>query len=43
MANEPQERSEEFVPKGAVAFFAALLVFFSLTWLTFYALLLHRR
>ena len=36
------ESKEEFVPKGAAAFILALIGFFSLVWLSFYALLLHR-
>ena len=43
MGDESKDGSAEFVPRGAVAFFAALLGFFSLVWLSFYALLLHRR
>jgi hypothetical protein len=34
---------KEFVPKGAIAFFAAMLCSFAVVWLAFYALLLHRR
>ena len=33
---------EKFVPRGAVAFFAAMLVFFGLVWLFFYGLTIHR-
>lgn len=32
----------EFYPKGAVAFFAALLAFFAAIWLACYALMVHR-
>jgi hypothetical protein len=43
MANETKDDgAEAFVPRGAVAFFAALIGFFSAVWLSFYALLLHR-
>jgi hypothetical protein len=43
MAHETNEGDKEFVPRGAIAFFGALLVFFSAVWLGFYALLLHRQ
>jgi len=33
----------EFFPKGAIAFFAAMLVGFGLIWLGMYALLVHRQ
>ncbi len=36
------EKQEEFVPRGAIAFFAAMIVFFSLVWLFFYVLLIRR-
>lgn len=38
--NEHQER---FVPKGAIAFFAMLMMFYAMLWLTMYAELLGRR
>ena len=38
----PPDKEPEFVPRGAVAFFTALLVFFSAVWLAFYALMIHR-
>jgi hypothetical protein len=38
--NAPEEAP--FVPKGAVAFFAALIVFFAAVWLSLYALLVSR-
>jgi hypothetical protein len=41
MAEQPRTEPE-FFPKGAIAFFAALLVFFALVWLLFYALMIHR-
>jgi hypothetical protein len=41
MAKETND--EAFLPRGAVAFFIALIGFFSAVWLSFYALLLHRR
>jgi len=33
---------EEFFPKGAIAFFVSMLVFFGGTWLALYALMLYR-
>jgi hypothetical protein len=38
----PHDKEEEFFPRGAVAFFAAMLVFFAAVWLAFYALMIHR-
>ncbi len=37
-----QEQEQEFQPRGAVAFFAAMLVFFAAVWLFFYWLMIHR-
>jgi hypothetical protein len=39
---EQPDRDQAFFPKGAIAFFAAMLVFFSAVWLFFYALMIHR-
>lgn len=36
------QRDDDFFPKGAVAFFALLVVFYSAVWASFYALMLHR-
>jgi hypothetical protein len=36
------EKTEEFYPKGAIAFFGAMVVFFAVVWVVFYALLLRR-
>jgi hypothetical protein len=41
MADHPQKQ-EEFFPRGAIAFFAAMLVFFSAVWLFFYVLMIRR-
>ena len=41
MAEAPGN-DQEFFPKGAIAFFAAMLVFFSAIWLLFYALMIYR-
>jgi hypothetical protein len=35
--------SEEFFPKGAIAFFIALLVGFSMIWAGVYMLMVHRQ
>jgi hypothetical protein len=35
--------TEEFYPKGAIAFFAAMLGAFALIWLGMYVLLVHRQ
>ncbi len=34
--------AEEFFPKGAIAFFAALIVFFGSVWMGLYALMIYR-
>jgi hypothetical protein len=39
---ESREKEPEFFPSGAIAFFAAMLVFFSAVWLLFYALMISR-
>ena len=36
------EQGGEFYPKGAIAFFSAMLVFFAVVWVLFYALMIHR-
>lgn len=41
MGNEEHD-TEEFTPKGAVAFFIVLMVFFLITWFAFYFELLSR-
>lgn len=38
----PPDKEQDFFPRGAVAFFAAMLVLFSAVWLAFYALMIHR-
>ncbi len=35
--------TEEFYPKGAIAFFATMLGAFALIWLGMYVLLVHRQ
>lgn len=37
------QEQDDFFPKGAVAFFAALILFFGAVWAALFALLLHRR
>ncbi|HUJ27266.1 MAG TPA: hypothetical protein VLW85_14675 [Myxococcales bacterium] len=39
----PESRDKDFFPRGAIAFFAAMIVFFAAVWLGLYALLLHRQ
>ena len=39
---EEGKAEKEFFPKGAIAFFAAMLVFFAAVWLIFYALMISR-
>ena len=39
---DPAQKKEEFHPRGAIAFFAAILVFFSVIWLFFYGLMIRR-
>jgi len=41
MGNEETEH-EEFTPRGAIAFFVVLLVFFIVTWFTLYFEMLGR-
>jgi hypothetical protein len=35
-------KDEAFVPRGAIAFFASMTVFFSVVWLALYALMIYR-
>ncbi|MDZ7755642.1 MAG: hypothetical protein U5K35_04435 [Rhodohalobacter sp.] len=42
MGNEETEHDEEFTPKGALAFFIVLLVFFSVVWFSLYFELMGR-
>lgn len=42
-ANELQRTEENFFPRGAIAFFAFMIVAFGLIWLGIYFLLLHRQ
>ena len=39
----PAQNDAEFFPKGAIAFFVAMLVSFGLIWFGMYMLLLHRQ
>jgi hypothetical protein len=43
MKQRTSDQDADFFPKGAIAFFAALVVFFGTVWVGFYALLLYRR
>ena len=40
---EPIQGEAEFSPKGAIAFFVAMLVGFGLIWFGMYLLLVHRQ
>jgi len=42
VAAMPEDKEQEFFPRGAIAFFAAMLAFFSAVWVLFYALMIHR-
>ncbi len=42
-ANELERTNEDFFPRGAIAFFALMIVGFGLIWLGIYFLLLHRQ
>jgi hypothetical protein len=42
MAEGERDKDHEFVPRGAIAFFAAMTAFFSAVWLALYALMIHR-
>ena len=39
---EQREKDGEFYPRGAIAFFAAMIAFFAAIWLALYALMIHR-
>ena len=40
---ESTNHNENFIPKGAIAFFAVMLVSFGLIWFGMYLLLWHRQ
>ena len=40
--SETPSKEEKFFPRGAVAFFVLMVAFFSLVWLFFYVLMIHR-
>jgi hypothetical protein len=40
--NGPESTNDKFFPRGAVAFFVALLVFYALLWLAIYGLMIAR-
>jgi hypothetical protein len=40
--SEGPDREKGFFPRGAVAFFGLMIAFFSVVWLLFYALMIHR-
>jgi hypothetical protein len=41
MADQPPER-QPFVPRGAIAFFVAMIGLYLTLWITLYAVLVHR-
>lgn len=41
--DESKPAEEEFFPRGAIAFFAAMIAAYGLIWLAIYFLLLHRQ
>lgn len=41
--DDSQHTEEDFFPRGAIAFFAAIVVAYGLIWLGIYCLLLHRQ
>jgi hypothetical protein len=42
--NDPAESNEkEFFPRGAIAFFVAMIVCYGIIWLAIYLLLVHRQ
>ena len=44
MSNDDSKPAEgEFFPRGAIAFFAAMIAAYGLIWLGIYSLLLHRQ
>jgi len=40
---EVTDAQDEFFPKGAIAFFASMLIGFGLIWLGMYLLMVHRQ
>jgi hypothetical protein len=40
--SEKSSKEAEFFPRGAIAFFALMVVFFSIVWLFFYVLMIRR-
>jgi hypothetical protein len=42
MGNKDMESEEEFQPKGAIAFFIALMILFSIIWFALYFEMLGR-
>ncbi len=41
--NDSKPSDGDFFPRGAIAFFAAMIAAYGLIWLTIYFLLLHRQ
>jgi len=42
-SDDPKSTGEDFFPRGAIAFFAAMIAAYGLIWLGIYFLLLHRQ
>jgi hypothetical protein len=40
---EPEKKEDQFVPKGAIAFFVIMMAFYLVLWFLFYFLMLGRR
>jgi hypothetical protein len=41
--HDSKPEDKDFFPRGAIAFFAALIALYGIIWLGIYALLLHRQ
>jgi len=39
---EPEENAEEFIPRGAIAFFVVMIVVFAIMWFSIYFEVLGR-
>jgi hypothetical protein len=40
--NGPESTNDKFFPRGAIAFFVVLLVFYALLWLVIYGVMIAR-
>ena len=41
--SKENQAEEDFVPRGAIAFFEAMIAFYGVIWLGIYFLLIHRQ